>query len=113
MAAQPDQSANGDECVICLEPLGPSSAGFCKLSCSHVFHVSCAEELRSHGISQVCPMCRAELPPGPEQVYEEGNRLFLTVDRHMERSDGSWGRLTTSQRRAMDKALEIKVMFKP
>ena len=56
--------AKCDECAICLEPLDPSSSDCCTLPCSHAFHIPCVEGLRSFGIKQVCPMCRAELPPG-------------------------------------------------
>ena len=58
-----------DECPICLDPLDKGSA--CTLPCTHTFHPTCVEGLRSYGIKQVCPMCREELPPGPEQLFEE------------------------------------------
>ena len=48
------------ECAICLDPL--TSGTVCTLPCSHAFHASCVEGLRSFGIKQVCPMCRVELP---------------------------------------------------
>ena len=57
-------TAEGDECTICLDPLALASAA--TLPCGHVFHPACVEGLRSFGVKQVCPMCRTELPPGPE-----------------------------------------------
>jgi len=32
------------------------------------------EGLWSFGIKQVCPICRVDLPPGPEQLFEEATR---------------------------------------
>ena len=45
-------------------------------------------------------MCRAELPPGPEQLFEEGVRRYLVVKRRVDRG-GSWGPLTKAQQREM------------
>ena len=94
-----------DECAICLEPLNASSAGCCTLPCSHVFHVLCAEGLRSFGIAQVCPMCRAELPPGPGKLFEDGCRLYFPLRQILERNGGSWSKLTAAQRRKMGEVL--------
>ena len=98
-------STKCDECAIFFESLDSSSADCCALLCAHFFYVPCAEELRSFGIKQVCPMCRVELPPGPEQLYREGYRLYFSLKKLVERSGGSWARLTTTQRRTMDKAI--------
>jgi TPR repeat protein len=64
-------------CVICLEPLKPSSS--CTLPCDHSFHGGCVSNLRSQAASQVCPLCRTDLPPGPEQAYSECMKLFYGV----------------------------------
>ena len=61
-----------DECAICLDPF--ASGTVCTLPCAHTFHASCVEGLRSFGMKQVCPLCRAELPPGPEKLFEEAAR---------------------------------------
>ena len=39
------------------------------------------EKLRSYDIKQVCPTCRVDLPPGPEQVYEEAVRRWMVLAR--------------------------------
>ena len=98
--------AKDGECAICLESLDPSSAGCCTLPCSHVFHASCAEGLRSFDIAQVCPICRADLPPGPQQLFEQGCRLYLPSKQLVERSGGLWDRLTATQRRTIDDTLD-------
>jgi TPR repeat protein len=94
-----------DECPICLELLlGRASA--CTLPCSHTFHRSCVEGLRSYGINQVCPMCRKELPPGPDQLFEEACRAFFPLQARVERGEASWGSLTAAQQREMDELIQ-------
>ncbi len=97
---------NDDVCAICLDPL--SKAATTRLPCSHFFHSNCVEELREFGvsqslpqltrltlpksalilelqdpfpsqISQACPMCRAELPPGPEQLHDKSIRRYIIL----------------------------------
>ena len=80
------------ECAICLDPL--DSGTLCTLPCKHAFHASCVEGLRSFGIKQVCPMCRVELPPGPEKLYEDATRRYFDVKRRVDRGEASWGALT-------------------
>jgi len=43
----------------------------------------------------VCPMCRVELPPGPEKLHEEkAARRCVDVNRRVDRGEASWGALT-------------------
>ena len=94
-----------DECPICLELLlGRASA--CTLPCSHTFHRSCVEGLRSYGIKQVCPMCRKELPPGPDQLFEEACRAYFPLKARVERGEASWGSLTAAQQRKMNEVIQ-------
>ena len=94
-----------DECPICLELLlGRASA--CTLPCSHTFHRSCVEGLRSYGINQVCPMCRKELPPGPDQLFEEACRAYFPLKARVERGEASWGSLTAAQQREMNEVIQ-------
>jgi hypothetical protein len=65
-------------CVICLETLKESST--CTLPCTHSFHSRCVSNLRSQAASQVCPLCRTDLPPGPEQAYIECVKLFHATE---------------------------------
>jgi len=64
-------SSKDNECAICLKTLDPSSAGCCALPCFHVFHIPCAEGLRSFSTAQVCPISRAHLPPGRSSVLSK------------------------------------------
>ncbi len=72
-------AAEGDECAICLDPLALASAA--TLPCGHVFHPACVEGLRAFGVMQFCPMCRTELPPGPEKLFEEALRIYFIIER--------------------------------
>ena len=92
-------------CAKCPKPISSSSADCCTLPCSHTFHVPFAEEIRSFS-TQVCPICRAELPSEPEQLFgEEGCRIYFPLKTLVELSDSSWSRLTATQTRAMDKVI--------
>ena len=91
-----------DECAICLD-----SGPFCALPCSHKFHAACVDGLRSFGIKQVCPICRVDLPPGPEHLFEEATRRYFDFQRRMDRGEASWGALTKTKQREMDEVLRL------
>ena len=74
------ERATQPECAICLEPLTVASQSQ-KLPCKHTYHTDCVNQLRKFGIKQVCPLCRADLPPGPEQLFEEGIRRWVILER--------------------------------
>ena len=70
------------------------------MPCSHVYHVACVEKLRSYDIKQVCPTCRVDLPPGPEQLYEEAVRRWVVLHRRYGQGDDKpWRRITSSDNR--------------
>ena len=62
-----------EECAICLDSFAAEKG--IRLPCSHVYHLDCVEKLREFGIQQVCPLCRADLPPGPGLVTLFQHRL--------------------------------------
>ena len=49
-----------DRCLVCLGPPREPTV----LPCGHTFCTGCVSGLRSKGVSQACPLCRAPLPPG-------------------------------------------------
>ena len=102
----PEEDHQPSECAVCLDPL-VSGSNLCTLPCTHTFHASCVEWLRSFGIQQVCPMCRVELPLGPEKLFEEAVRRYLDVARRVDRGEVSWGALTRTQQREMDEAVRM------
>ena len=68
-------SANeGEECAICLDPLLAEDGTTLALPCGHVFHGSCVEGLRAHGVAKVRPLCRGDLLADPDQLFEEATR---------------------------------------
>jgi len=88
--AAADADDENDECAMCLESL--ASAKVLKLPCSHVYHAQCVGKLREFGIKQVCPLCRADLPPGPEQLFDDATRRYMVLYRRYNQGtvDASW-----------------------
>lgn len=83
----------GSACPICLEALRPNAS--MALPCAHVFHVKCVQELRRFGVQQACPLCRAALPAGPEQVFENSTRRYIKLARQQEkRASLAWQRMS-------------------
>ena len=95
------ESFNQDEeCAICLDPLLADGSTL-TLPCGHVFHGSCVDGLRARGVAKVCPLCRADLSPGPGKLYEGGARRYLVVEERVERGQTSWAELSTADQREM------------
>ena len=91
-------SGGDSECPICLDPL--DSGTLCTLPCTHIFHASCVEGLRSFGIKQVCPICRADLP-GPEQPFEASLQRYFKLRQQIESGKATWNSLTEAQKSEM------------
>ena len=73
-------TAEDDTCVICQgPPVDPEP-----LPCGHAYCRECLVGLRSKGIAQTCPLCRAELPPG---VAAQGAKpLKIRAEFHHQKS---------------------------
>ena len=93
-----------DRCLICLGPPRQPTV----LPCGHSFCTGCVSELRSKGVSDVCPLCRAPLPPGSEKLYELGIRVRAKVQVAVSGTNMAWPPLSASQQEEMDGAI---VMF--
>jgi hypothetical protein len=52
-------------------------------------------------------MCREELPPGPEKLFEEALRRYFDVKRRVDRGKASWGALTKAQQREMSEVIGL------
>jgi TPR repeat protein len=64
-------------CAICLDEIDPVAC--CRLPCTHSFHRECVEALRKYGIKSVCPMCRTEMPPGAEKLFDDAMRSWFLL----------------------------------
>jgi len=97
-----DQELLDEECPVCMETM--SALSLCTLPCLHRFHAECLNKWRSFE-HQTCPLCRHELPPGPDQLFAEASWLFCRIDRRVRQADGSWGALSAGQQRTMNEVV--------
>eukprot|EP00613_Pedinella_sp_CCMP2098_P067119 CAMPEP_0171989828 /NCGR_PEP_ID=MMETSP0993-20121228/276611_1 /TAXON_ID=483369 /ORGANISM="non described non described, Strain CCMP2098" /LENGTH=354 /DNA_ID=CAMNT_0012642825 /DNA_START=111 /DNA_END=1175 /DNA_ORIENTATION=+ len=99
-AAAADAGCKSSECPICWESF--SGRTLCTLPCDHEFHKECVEELRKHGVQQACPLCRVDLPGGPEKLCEDATRMFVKMStRHQRSMAGPWKPQTVSKKKIM------------
>ena len=88
-----------EECVICGDEL--AAPDIFSLPCKHKFHRECMSNVRNFGTSEVCPLCRAPLPPGPEKLFDEALLVYTTIERRVNQRGGSWSALSESDQSAM------------
>ena len=103
LGAASDAGVAGEMCAICQDTLASGPA--CTLPCTHVFHSTCVAELRKLGVQQACPLCRTNLPPGPEKVFEEATRRYTVVHQMVERGRASWHALPKWAQEEVDAAI--------
>jgi hypothetical protein len=90
-AASAVASEEEEVCAICLDPLCAGGDEVTKLPCSHAFHAKCVDDLRSFGINNQCPMCRADLPPGPMQLHQDAALRYLALKKAvLKANEGTW-----------------------
>ena len=93
-------------CVICLSP--PTDP--VELPCGHEYCGSCLAQLREKGVDKSCPLCREKLPPGPEMLYDLGERMYMKIKNMIDQrrpgvdSRTPWPALSAEQQREMDEA---------
>ena len=99
----PSAATDGEDYSICLEAL--TNASVTTLQCSHKFHVSCVTELRKFKLKQVCPLCRAPLPPGSEKLFVEAIQRYMVVHQLVERGEATWSTLPAKAQSDLDEAI--------
>jgi tetratricopeptide (TPR) repeat protein len=72
-----------DKCAICLEPYADPY----QLDCGHTFCRGCINEYKERGVNDVCPYCRAPLPPGAAQSVYECHKIGARINRFRETGD--------------------------
>ena len=92
-----------DRCLVCL---GPPREPM-RLPCGHSFCAGCVGELRSKGVTEACPLCRAELPPGPDGLFELAVRAYWRVGGMVERGEVSSASLPAVKQKELDQAVAV------
>ena len=96
------EAVETDRCLTCLEPPREPT----RLPCGHSFCTGCVSELRSKGVSETCPLCRAPLPMSAEKLYELARRVWVKLTRALDPwFTGRWAPLSASQQEEMDGAI--------
>ena len=86
--------------MVCLEPPSEPTT----LPCGHIFCTACVAELRSKGVSETCPLCRAPLPPGRKKLFELALAVWMKIMRAVG-TNCAWPPLSASQQGEMDGAI--------
>jgi hypothetical protein len=76
------EGGDKEECAICLDVMHDADTR--KLPCGHVYHRVCIKSLRELGVRlsrDLCPQCRAPLPPGAEESFYQANVRLVRAQR--------------------------------
>ena len=95
--------AANEECVVCMGPV----VAPVELPCGHAYCGACLAELRAKGVAQACPLCRAELPPGVEGLYELAMRSVMRIQGMVTRGEMAWASLPTAEQEEIDEAVAM------
>ena len=95
--------AANEECVVCMGPV----VAPVELPCGHAYCGACLAELRAKGVAQACPLCRAELPPGVEGLYELAMRSVMRIEGMVTRGEMAWASLPTAEQEEIDEAVAM------
>ena len=64
-------------------------------------------ELRSKSVAKTCPLCRAELPPGVDGLYELAWRACMRIQGMVDRAEASWASLPAAEREEIEEAIAM------
>ena len=92
-----------ETCVICIGTVNTPV----ELPCGHAYCRGCVAELRAKGVAQSCPLCRAELPPGVDGLYDLAWRAQKRVGAMVQRGEASWASLQSAEREEIGEAIAM------
>ena len=55
-----------------------------QLTCTHSYYRACIGMLRAQGIPKMCPLCRHQLGPGEDRLFDDALRMHIKVARMLE-----------------------------
>ena len=99
-AARGGDGIDKETCVICVGPV----VAPVELPCGHAYCGACLGELRAKKVAQACPLCRAELPPGLDGLYELAYRATKRIEGMVNRFEVAWASLPVAEQEEVDQA---------
>ena len=91
---------DNETCVICAGPV----VAPVELPCGHAYCGACLAELRVKKVAQACPLCRAELPPGVDGLFDLAFRTVRRIEGMVERGEVTWTSLPAAEQEEMEQA---------
>ena len=92
-----------ETCVICVGPV----VAPVELPCGHAYCGACLGELRTKKVAQACPLCRAELPPGLDGLWDLAFRTLKRIYGMVRRGEASWASLPAAEREEMEEVVAM------
>jgi hypothetical protein len=92
-----------ETCVICIGPVRVPV----ELPCGHAYCGACLTELRSKGVAQTCPLCRIELPPGVDGLWDLAWRSIKRLQVMVDRGEVAWATLPPAEQEEVDEAMAM------
>ena len=77
------------------------------LPCGHAYCRECIAGVRTKGESQTCPLCRADLPPGVEGLFDLATRAYRRVGGRVRRGEAVWESLEGESAEEMEEAVAM------
>ena len=102
-AARGGSAIDTGTCVICIGPVVEPVS----LPCSHAYCRKCVTELRDKKVAQACPLCREELPPGLDGLFDLGYRMYMRINGMVVRGEVTWASLPPATQHEQDEAVAM------
>ena len=102
-AARGGDGIDQETCVICVGPV----VAPVELPCGHAYCGTCLAELRAKKVAQACPLCRAELPPGLDGLYDLAFRAVKRIEGMVDRFEVAWASLPAAEQEEMEQAVAM------